>query len=184
MGRAFTVLVAALIAATLAACGGEASPTGAEDSAEERSADEGEGDAGAPAPEEADPEAFADADPEDVEVIREWTDALRGGNVEEAASYFSIPSVAQNGAILIRIGSEDDARAFNRSLPCGAILVGAESAGEFTTATFELTERPGPGSCGAGIGQEASTAFVIRDGKIAEWRRVSTGGQPPSGDTV
>jgi hypothetical protein len=40
------------------------------------------------------------------------------------------------------------------------------------TASFDLTERPGAGRCGSGTGEEASTAFVIRDGKIVEWRRV------------
>jgi limonene-1,2-epoxide hydrolase len=116
-----------------------------------------------------------DADPEDKRVIGAWVDALRGGDVEEAASYFAIPSVAENGPILVRIRTEDDAIAFNESLPCGAELIRAEGEGDFTTATFRLTERPGPGRCGSGVGETASTAFVIRDGKIVEWRRVGLG---------
>jgi hypothetical protein len=47
--------------------------------------------------------------------------------------------------------------------------------GETVTATFRLTERPGPGSCGEGTGELAQTAFEIEDGKIAEWRRVGDG---------
>jgi limonene-1,2-epoxide hydrolase len=113
-----------------------------------------------------------DADPEDKRVIGAWVDALRRGDVEEAASYFAIPSVAENGPLLVRIRSEADAVAFNESLPCGAELVEAEGQGDFTTATFELTERPGAGRCGSGVGETASTAFVIRDGEIVEWRRV------------
>jgi hypothetical protein len=124
-----------------------------------------------------------DANPADVEVINGWVTALRQGDVDAAAGYFAIPSVAENGPILVRIRSTEDAVRFNESLPCGARLIRAESAGEFTTATFRLTERPGPGSCGPGTGSTAKTSFVIRDGKIAQWRRVGAGGgggRPPS----
>ncbi|MGH2965818.1 MAG: hypothetical protein ACRDMH_10630 [Solirubrobacterales bacterium] len=121
-----------------------------------------------------------DAHPADVRVIDGWATALRHGEVAAAADYFAIPSVAENGPVLLHIKSLRDARRFNQSLPCGARLVRAESAGEFTTATFHLTERPGPGACGAGAGETAKTSFVIRDGKIAQWRRVGAGagGQP------
>jgi len=118
-----------------------------------------------------------DADPADVQVIDGWVTALREGDVEAAADYFAIPSVAENGPILVHIRSTEDAVQFNESLPCGARLIRAESAGEFTTATFRLTERPGPGSCGPGIGGVARTSFVIRDAKIAQWRRVGAGGE-------
>lgn len=117
-----------------------------------------------------------DANPTDVNVIDGWATALRHGDIDTASKYFAIPSVAQNGPILVRIRSLDDARHFNESLPCGAMLIRADSAGEFTTATFRLTERPGPGVCGPGTGGIARTSFVIRDGKIAQWRRVGAGG--------
>lgn len=121
------------------------------------------------------------ASPADVEVIDGWVTALRHGNVDAASRYFAIPSTAENGPVLARIRSFDDARRFNESLPCGARLVRADSAGEFTTATFRLTERPGPGTCGAGVGGTAKTSFVIRDGKIVQWRRVgAAGGAPPA----
>lgn len=115
----------------------------------------------------------------DVKVIDGWVTALRHGNVDAASKYFAIPSTAQNGSILARIRNFDDARRFNESLPCGARLVRADSAGEFTTATFRLTERPGPGVCGPGVGGVAKTSFVIRDGKIVQWRRVGAGGGAP-----
>jgi limonene-1,2-epoxide hydrolase len=117
-----------------------------------------------------------DGNAADVQVIKAWVDALRQGDVDAAAGYFAVPSVAENGPILVRIRSTEDAVRFNQSLPCGARLIRAESAGEFTTATFRLTERPGPGSCGPGTGTVAKTSFVIRDGKIAQWRRVGAGG--------
>jgi limonene-1,2-epoxide hydrolase len=120
------------------------------------------------------------ADPADVHVIDAWVTALRRGDVDAAAEYFAIPSVAENGPILLHIHTVDQARRFNESLPCGARLIRAESAGRFTTATFRLTERPGPGICGPGTGGTAKTSFVIHDGKIDQWRRVGVGGGGPS----
>jgi hypothetical protein len=46
-------------------------------------------------------------------------------------------------------------------------------------ATFRLTERPGEGVCGTGVGHTARTAFRIRHGRISEWLRVAD--QQPSG---
>jgi hypothetical protein len=131
-----------------------------------------------PASEDTGQEVTGDADPDDVEVIEAWSDALREGDIDAAASYFAIPSVAENGALL-RIRNRDDARLFNLSLPCGATLVDAQTQGDFTTATFELSERPGPGTCGQGSQSTAETAFVIEGGEIAEWRRVAVGGAEP-----
>ena len=105
-------------------------------------------------------------------MIDAWATTLRRGDIEGAARYFAIPAVAENPPLLLHIRSFDDARRFNRQLPCGARLVHAETQGEFTTATFRLTERPGRGVCGPGVGETAKTSFVIRNGKIAEWRRV------------
>jgi len=123
------------------------------------------------------------ADSADVEVIADWVDALRAGDVEKAASYFAIPSVAENGTLPLKLDSRAKVLLFNRSLPCGAKLVKASSAGRFTTATFKLTDRPG-GGCGTGVGQTARTTFVIEDGKITEWRRVSDRPAPAPGRTV
>jgi len=120
-----------------------------------------------------------DADSEDVEVIGAWSEALRRGDIDAASEEFAIPSIAENGPLLVHIDSVAEARLFNQSLPCGGRLIKAESEGEFTTATFRLTERPGPGRCGTGTGETARTAFVIRDGAIVEWRRVGVG-QPTS----
>ena len=121
-----------------------------------------------------------DAHPADVRVIDGWVTALRRGDVDAAARYFAIPSVAENGPLLLHIDSIDEARRFNESLPCGARLVRAQTQGQFTTATFRLTERPGSGICGPGTGEVAKTSFVIRDGKIVEWRRVGAGGSEPT----
>ena len=121
------------------------------------------------------PKVAGNADPGDVRVIDAWVTALRRGDVDAAARYFAIPSVAENPPLLLHIRSLDDARRFNESLPCGARLVRAATQGQFTTATFRLTERPGPGTCGPGAGSTAKTSFVIHDAKIVEWRRVGLG---------
>jgi hypothetical protein len=113
------------------------------------------------------------ADPDSIEVIRDWADDLRGGDIEAASDAFAVPSVVQNGTPPLQLANRRQVEAFNRSLPCGAELTRAERSGRFTVATFELTERPGPGRCGPGVGQTAQTAFVIHDGRITEWRRVA-----------
>lgn len=125
-----------------------------------------------------------DADPADARVIDEWARALSAGDLDAAAAYFAIPSVAENGPALIEIRNRAEARLFNASLPCGARLTRAVSEGPFVVATFLLGERPGPGSCGEGTGAEAQTAFVIEGGEIVEWRRVATGGEGESGRSV
>lgn len=117
----------------------------------------------------------AAADPDDVAVIRGWVETLAAGDVEGAARYFALPSTAENGSLVIRIRTLEDAVSFNEALPCGARLISAETFGDFTTATFRLLDRPG-GECGAGTGGTAATSFVIEDGKIVEWRRVGIGG--------
>jgi hypothetical protein len=124
------------------------------------------------------------ADPADVQVIADWADTLRSGDVEGAADFFAIPSVAENGGIVVEIERRRHAVLFNASLPCGARLIRAQAEGEFVTATFRLTERPGPGTCGTGTGAKAKTAFVIDDGEIVEWRRVAAGGEQAPSQSV
>jgi hypothetical protein len=108
----------------------------------------------------------------DVAVIRGWADALRHGHLERAVRYFALPSVVSNGTAPIRLTSRDDVRFFNRTLLCGAKVLRVEDTGAYLVARFRLTERPGPGRCGAGVGGEASTAFLIRRRHIVQWRRV------------
>ena len=157
MLRAATI-AAVLAAFALAACGGDDAPT--------ITIQEG---------------VPGGADPKSVEVIDEWAVALAHGDVDEAASFFAIPSVAENGPSSLRIKDRKDAVVFNESLPCGAKLIRAQEHAGFILATFRLTERPGPGECGDGTGSEASTAFRIEDGEIAEWRRIPAPGEvlPP-----
>jgi SnoaL-like protein len=117
----------------------------------------------------------------DVRVIRGWVDTLRAGRVVAAANYFTVPAVVENGTPPIRLRTRAQVRLFNEALPCGAKLLRTFATGRYVAATFRLTDRPG-GSCGRGTGLEAATAFVIRGGKIAEWRRVPlpSEGPPPA----
>jgi hypothetical protein len=113
-----------------------------------------------------------------VAVIEGWVTALSKGDAEAASAYFAVPSLAENGTAPVTLRSHADVVAFNSSLPCGAKLVRVRPLGRFIAATFRLTERPG-GACGPGSGQLARTAFVIRDGKIVQWRRLPN--PPPRG---
>ncbi len=112
------------------------------------------------------------ADAEAVQVIKSWADELRSGDIPAASDRFAIPTVVQNGTAPLRLTNRGQVELFNQSLPCGAKLTAATSSGKYTIATFVLTERPGPGQCGNGVGEAAKTAFVIQDGHITEWRRV------------
>lgn len=120
-------------------------------------------------------------EPSDEEVIREWVDTLRAGDVTGAAELFALPSVVANGTPPVELSTREEAVEFNRALPCGAVLLSAEPADGGTVGTFELTERPG-GECGPGVGGLARTLFVIRDGLIAEWQRIDD--PAPSGPVV
>jgi len=111
-------------------------------------------------------------DPAAIKVIRLWSEALRGGDVERAASFWALPSKVQNGTPVLTLASTADVRRFNGSLPCGAMLTsGLGAPGGFTIAVFKLTSRPGA-DCGTGTGQHARTAIRVRRGKIAEWYRL------------
>jgi hypothetical protein len=108
----------------------------------------------------------------DEAVVRGWAAALRRGHLERAVRYFAIPSVVSNGTSPIKLTSRADVRFFNRTLPCGAKVLRVEDTGTYVVARFALTERPGKGRCGSGVGGQASTAFLIRRHHIVQWRRV------------
>ncbi|MEA2496292.1 MAG: hypothetical protein QOJ29_4203 [Thermoleophilaceae bacterium] len=113
-----------------------------------------------------------------VRVITRWSEELRAGHVRRAARYFDVPALVQNATPLIKLESRQDVFEFNRALPCGAHIVRTIAGGRYTVATFVLTERPGSHGCGA-TGKLAATAFLLRHGKISEWRRVLV--PPPLG---
>ena len=132
------------------------------------------------------------ADPAAVQVIRQWSDALRDGDVHSAARLFALPSEMINGAAangqvsVIRIDTAAQAEAANETLPCGATFLSADMRGRYVNALFELTGRPGPGgsNCGGGAGQTARTNFVISHGRIVQWIRAPDDPGDNSGPTA
>jgi hypothetical protein len=123
------------------------------------------------APAQHQPRQRAPAPPAATRVIRAWSDTLRRGDVDGAARYFALPSIVQiePGGPAERLTRRIEAVAFQSILPCGAQLVSAVRDGPYVNALFRLTERPGA-TCDA-PGATARTAFLIRRGKIKEWRR-------------
>lgn len=113
------------------------------------------------------------ADSAAVKVIRAWSDTLRASHVERAAAYFAVPTVVQfqQGGAVTRLRRRIDTVAFNATLPCGARLVSASRSGRYVNALFVLSDRPGS-PCDA-PGRTARTNFVVRGGKITEWRRAA-----------
>jgi hypothetical protein len=117
----------------------------------------------------------------EAHVIRAWAAALRHGHVARAARAFALPVIVANGNDPVELHTRAQAKAFNRSLPCGAVVVRLDrTVHHFVVTTFRLVERPGPGHCGTGVGHLARTAFLIRHGHITRWLRVA---DPPQGDS-
>lgn len=131
------------------------------------------------------------ADAAAAKVIRAWSDTLRAGHVEAAARFFAVPTIVQfqAGGPIARLRRASDAVAFNATLPCGARLLSTSRDGRYVNALFILSDRPGS-PCDA-PGHTARTRFVVRAGKITEWRRApdragdDKRSEPvPSGQTV
>ena len=116
------------------------------------------------------PPAQAETGRAAVKVVRTWVDRLRRGDVDGAARTFALPAIVQNGGETLRLARRRDVREWLALLPCGARFVRSEVVGEYVVATFRLTHRRGS-RCDA-PGGLAATAFLVRGGHIAEWRRV------------
>jgi hypothetical protein len=113
-------------------------------------------------------------------VIRGWSDALRGSDVERATSFFSVPLVVSQGTAGV-LGSRARVREFNDGLPCGSRVTGVKRDGEYFVASFVLTERPGK-RCDA-PGASARVAFKLRGGRLSEWRQLVGQAPPPDLET-
>lgn len=113
------------------------------------------------------------------QVARGWADALRRGDVDAAAGFFALPAVVQNGTPPLRLRTRRAIRNFNVALPCGAQFLRARAHHGYVLVTFRLVDRPGPGATHPcqGKGATAATAFLIRGGKIVEWRRALVPGE-------
>jgi hypothetical protein len=157
----------AALAVTLAACGGSSDDAKRFDLATPKAKPTATP-AGGGAASSGRPVSHAEA-----ATIRGWADTLRAGHPKQAARYFAVPSEWSNGTPLSRFSTRKQVEAFNRGLPCGAKVVSLRRDPEgYAVAEFQLTERPGPGSCGTGTGGFAYTAFKIRHRHIVQWIRL------------
>ena len=105
-------------------------------------------------------------------VITRWSNALRAGHVRRASAFMDPGVIVENGTPPQTLRSRRQILEWNRELPCGAHVVKIIAGRQYAVATFVLTERPGsPSGCGS-TGKLAATAFLIKHGKILEWRRV------------
>jgi hypothetical protein len=111
----------------------------------------------------------------ELAAIRGWADALRAGRIAEAAGFFAVPAIVGDGLTpLRRLADRDAVMDFNRKLPCGGKVVDTHRGAPSTViATIKLTERPGRGKCGTGLGHEIPTAFVVERRHIVRWIRGS-----------
>jgi ketosteroid isomerase-like protein len=102
-------------------------------------------------------------------LIAAWAAAVRKGDSERAANFFSLPAiVAQSDTI--QLATHEDALAFNEGLPCGARLLEVQHDGRYIVATFRLTAKPRQ-TC-LTPGQLVRVAFVIQRRHFTEWRQV------------
>jgi hypothetical protein len=113
-------------------------------------------------------------------VLRAWANTLRRTDDGRAAAFFTLPAIVAQGAA-IKLETLEEVRDFNLRLPCGARLVAVDANGRYVVGTFVLTPRP-QHVCTA-EGRRVRVAFVLRGGKIAEWREVpDTPGAAPGPD--
>jgi hypothetical protein len=102
-------------------------------------------------------------------VIEGWSEALRQGRVADAARYFSVPSMFEDGVRAFAT-SRAAVRHFNAGIACGMKLLGMRRGKRHAVlATFRLTRRPG-GDCRTG-GSLAAVEFLVRRQKINAWTR-------------
>jgi len=113
-------------------------------------------------------------------VLAGWAAAVRRGDPDRAASYFTVPAlVAQS--MTVELQTREQVRRFNDELPCGARLLEVQHDGRYVVGTFRLTPRSGR-TCAA-AGELTRVAFVIRGHHFREWRQVpDRPGAPPGPD--
>jgi hypothetical protein len=111
------------------------------------------------------------ADPAAKRVIEAWLSALRHGHLKQAATYFAIPSVFQNGTQVLHLDNRTEVDAVVDSFPCGAVATRYGAAGRYTLVRFLLTERAG-GDCHGAAGHTTGGAIRVSGGRIRAWYRL------------
>lgn len=110
----------------------------------------------------------------DEQVIRGWNDATNAGDFRKAGAFFAPGAIVEQVAE-VRLRGAKEAAAFSASLPCRAELSDLKRDGRSVVAAFNLSKGR-RGGCAEGGG--ARVRFVIRDGKIREWRQLPEPAQP------
>lgn len=111
----------------------------------------------------------AGAAPSDSEVIRGWSTAVNDADYERAGSFFAAGAVVEQQPLELRLPDQAAAARFSSGLPCRADVTDVEDEGRSSLAVFRLREGRS-GACAEG--GRARVRFVIREGKIAEWRQL------------
>lgn len=107
--------------------------------------------------------------PSDAEVIRGWSRAVNASDYERAGSFFAAGAIVEQQPLELRLRDQAAAARFSSGLPCRADVTGVDDEGRSSLAVFSLREGR-TGACAEG--GRARVRFVIRDGKIAEWRQL------------
>ena len=107
--------------------------------------------------------------PTDAEVIRGWSKAVNDSDYKRAGSFFAAGAVVEQRPLELRLPDQAAAARFSSGLPCRADVTDVEDEGRSSLAVFRLREGRS-GACADG--GRARVRFVIREGKIAEWRQL------------
>jgi hypothetical protein len=105
-------------------------------------------------------------------VIEGWARAITRGDERAAGRYFALPALIELGPPS-RVTDQRELRAFHAALLCGVRLMRVRPRGRFLVGTFRLIERPDK-VCDT-PGRTVRVAFLIRDGRFREWRRLPDG---------
>lgn len=107
-------------------------------------------------------------EPPEAAAIRGWSDALNARKFDRAAAYFARDAVVEQGQA-IRLPDRSAAVAFNKSLPCRAVVTDVKDEGRTVVAAFRL--RPGSGPKRA-CNSNARVRFKFSGNKFTEWRQL------------
>ena len=113
----------------------------------------------------------------DGRVIRGWLLALDRQDYGQAAYYFAPNALIDQGNGPIRLRTQDEAFAFNASLPCRADLIRLKGGGAHVLATFRAA-----GGAGRRLQRPVKVRYTIRNGKFSAWRQlpnIRRGPAPP-----
>ena len=106
-------------------------------------------------------------------MIEDWADTLREGDIEGAAEFSRCPAWSRTAPPPSSFEIRQQVVEFNEALPCGAEFVSAETAGDYTIATFEPDRAPWPRRVRRRRRQQCQDRLGISDeGEIERWIRV------------